>query len=97
MAVGLGTAAFIVGADHLKVSLPSFLRAGRELAKFSFSLYAIHYPIPLLLNVTVASDRQEFTLDSVAGLTQVSSWPACSQRQSSISCLKGAPQRSVTG
>jgi len=65
MSVGLGTAAFIVGADHLKVSLPSFLRAGRELAKFSFSLYAIHYPILLLLNVTVASDRQEFTLASI--------------------------------
>lgn len=65
MAVGLGTTAVIVAIDHLKVSLPSFLHAGRELAKFSFSLYAIHYPILLLLNATAASDRQEFTFASV--------------------------------
>lgn len=65
LAVGLGAAAFIIGLDYLKISLPSLLRRGRELAKFSFSLYAIHYPILLLLNVTVASSRQDFTLASV--------------------------------
>ena len=65
LAIGLVTAAFVVGIDYLRVSLPSWLRAGRELAKFSFSLYAIHYPILLLLNVTVASGRQDFTLASV--------------------------------
>ncbi|MET3911288.1 diketogulonate reductase-like aldo/keto reductase/peptidoglycan/LPS O-acetylase OafA/YrhL [Bradyrhizobium sp. S3.3.6] len=65
LAVGLGTTAFIVGIDYLKVSLPSSLRIGGELAKISFSLYAIHYPILLLLNVTVASGRQDFTFASV--------------------------------
>jgi diketogulonate reductase-like aldo/keto reductase/peptidoglycan/LPS O-acetylase OafA/YrhL len=64
VAVGFVTAAFIVFIEHLKIPLPSFLRFGRELAKFSFSLYAIHYPILLLLNVTV-SGRQDFTLASL--------------------------------
>jgi diketogulonate reductase-like aldo/keto reductase/peptidoglycan/LPS O-acetylase OafA/YrhL len=64
VAVGLGSAAFILCIDHLKIRLPSFLRFGRELARFSFSLYAIHYPILLLLNVT-ASGRQDFTLASL--------------------------------
>lgn len=64
VAVGLGTAAFILCIEHLKIRLPSFLRFGRELAKFSFSLYAIHYPILLLLNVT-ASGRQDFTFASL--------------------------------
>jgi diketogulonate reductase-like aldo/keto reductase/peptidoglycan/LPS O-acetylase OafA/YrhL len=62
--VGLGTAAFILCIEHLKIRLPSFLRFGRELAKFSFSLYAIHYPILLLLNVT-AGGRRDFTFASL--------------------------------
>jgi diketogulonate reductase-like aldo/keto reductase/peptidoglycan/LPS O-acetylase OafA/YrhL len=62
--VGLGTAAFILCIEHLKIQLPSFLGFGRELAKFSFSLYAIHYPILLLLNVS-AGGRREFTFASL--------------------------------
>jgi diketogulonate reductase-like aldo/keto reductase/peptidoglycan/LPS O-acetylase OafA/YrhL len=62
--VGLGTAAFILCIEHLKIRLPSFLRFGRQLAKFSFSLYAIHYPILLLLNVT-AGGRRDFTFASL--------------------------------
>jgi peptidoglycan/LPS O-acetylase OafA/YrhL len=63
-AVGLGTAALIVFIERLKIPLPSFLGFGRELAKLSFSLYAIHYPILLLLNVTTSA-RQDFTLASL--------------------------------
>jgi diketogulonate reductase-like aldo/keto reductase/peptidoglycan/LPS O-acetylase OafA/YrhL len=65
VAVGAGTAALIVFVERLKMPLPSFLGAGRELAKFSFSLYAIHYPILLLLNVA-ARERWDFTLASLA-------------------------------
>jgi peptidoglycan/LPS O-acetylase OafA/YrhL len=65
VAVGAGTAAFIVFIERMKIPLPSFLRFGRELAKFSFSLYAIHYPILLLLNV-VAGERRDFTFASLA-------------------------------
>ena len=65
VAVGLGTAAFIVLIERLKIPLPSFLGFGRNLAKFSFSLYAIHYPILLLLNV-VTRERRDFTLASLA-------------------------------
>jgi diketogulonate reductase-like aldo/keto reductase/peptidoglycan/LPS O-acetylase OafA/YrhL len=65
VAVGLGTAAFIVFIERLKIPLPSFLGFGRNLAKFSFSLYAIHYPILLLLNVA-ARERRDFTLASLA-------------------------------
>jgi peptidoglycan/LPS O-acetylase OafA/YrhL len=64
-AVGAGTAMFIVLVERLKIPLPSFLRAGRQLAKFSFSLYAIHYPILLLLNVA-AGERRDFTFASLA-------------------------------
>jgi diketogulonate reductase-like aldo/keto reductase/peptidoglycan/LPS O-acetylase OafA/YrhL len=62
--VGLGTAALILCIQHLKIPLPSFLGFGRELAKFSFSLYAIHYPILLLLNVN-AGGRRDFTFASL--------------------------------
>jgi diketogulonate reductase-like aldo/keto reductase/peptidoglycan/LPS O-acetylase OafA/YrhL len=62
--VGLGTAAFILCIEHLKIQLPSFLGFGRELAKFSFSLYAIHYPILLLLNVSAGGGR-DFTFASL--------------------------------
>ena len=64
VAVGAGTAAFIVFIERLKIPLPSFLGFGRELAKFSFSLYAIHYPILLLLNVA-ARERRDFTVASL--------------------------------
>jgi len=63
--VGLATAAFIVLIERLKIPLPSFLRFGPNLAKFSFSLYAIHYPILLLLNVA-SRERRDFTLESLA-------------------------------
>jgi peptidoglycan/LPS O-acetylase OafA/YrhL len=61
--IGLGTAAAIIGLSHFQVSLPSFLNFGKTLAKFSFSLYAIHYPILLFLHVMIGG-RYEFTLAS---------------------------------
>ncbi len=61
--IGLGTAAAIIGLSHFQVPLPSFLNFGKTLAKFSFSLYAIHYPILLFLHVIIGG-RYEFTLAS---------------------------------
>jgi peptidoglycan/LPS O-acetylase OafA/YrhL len=70
LTIGLLTAATIVILEFTKTSLPSFLRFTRELAKFSFSLYAIHYPILVLLNVLASSNRSEFTFASL-GLSAV--------------------------
>jgi peptidoglycan/LPS O-acetylase OafA/YrhL len=65
LAIGLLTGAAILSVESTKISLPSFLRFTKELAKFSFSLYAIHYPILLLLNVTAASSHNDFTFASL--------------------------------
>jgi peptidoglycan/LPS O-acetylase OafA/YrhL len=64
LAIGLFTAAAIVSLEFTRATLPSFLRFTKEIAKFSFSLYAIHYPILVLLNVLASSDRTDFTLAS---------------------------------
>jgi peptidoglycan/LPS O-acetylase OafA/YrhL len=64
LAIGLCTAAAILSLEFTKAALPSFLRFTKEIAKFSFSLYAIHYPILVLLNVLASSGRTDFTLAS---------------------------------
>jgi peptidoglycan/LPS O-acetylase OafA/YrhL len=65
LTIGLLTAAAIVTLEATKASLPSFLRFTGELAKFSFSLYAIHYPILVFLNVMASSHPPEFTFASL--------------------------------
>jgi peptidoglycan/LPS O-acetylase OafA/YrhL len=47
--IGLFTAAAILSVEFLKISLPSFLNFTKKLANFSFSLYAIHFPILVIL------------------------------------------------
>jgi peptidoglycan/LPS O-acetylase OafA/YrhL len=65
LTIGLFTAAAIVTLEATKASLPSCLRFTTELAKFSFSLYAIHYPILLFLNVVASNHPPEFTFASL--------------------------------
>jgi peptidoglycan/LPS O-acetylase OafA/YrhL len=65
LTTGLLTAAAIVTLEATKASLPSFLRFTGELAKFSFSLYAIHYQILVFLNVIASSHPPEFTFASL--------------------------------
>ena len=62
--VGLVTAAAIVWIEFAKIRLPSFLRFGKETAKWSFSLYAIHYPILVFLNV-MSNNPHDFTMGSL--------------------------------
>jgi peptidoglycan/LPS O-acetylase OafA/YrhL len=62
--IGLVTAAAIVGIEFTKVELPSFLRFGKETAKWSFSLYAIHYPILVFLNV-MSDNPHDFNMESI--------------------------------
>ncbi len=62
--VGLVTAAAIVGIEFSKVELPSFLRFGKETAKWSFSLYAIHYPMLVFFNV-MSDNPHDFTMWSI--------------------------------
>jgi peptidoglycan/LPS O-acetylase OafA/YrhL len=64
-AIGLLTAAAILSLEVTKAPVPSFLRFTRELAKFSFSLYAIHYPILVFLNVIASNRPPEFTFASL--------------------------------
>ncbi len=59
--VGLVTAAAIVGIEFTKVRLPSFLAFGKETAKWSFSLYAIHWPILVFL-VVMSGNPYGFTM-----------------------------------
>jgi peptidoglycan/LPS O-acetylase OafA/YrhL len=61
---GLVTATAIVGIEAARIRLPSFLRFGKETAKWSFSLYAIHYPILVLLNV-MSDNPHDFTMHSI--------------------------------
>lgn len=63
--VGLLTVAAILGLELTKITVPAFLRFTRELAKFSFSLYAIHYPILVFLNVAVNNEAPQFTFVSL--------------------------------
>lgn len=63
--VGLTTAVAIVGIEFAKIQLPSFLHFGKETAKWSFSLYAIHYPILVFLNV-MSDNPHDFTMGSFA-------------------------------
>jgi len=67
-AIGLVTCGLIVALEHLKTPLPIYLRFwAAPLAKFSFSLYAIHYPILLVLNTIVASQISgDFTWKDLA-------------------------------
>lgn len=62
---GLLTAAAILGLQLTKAQVPSFLRFTSELAKFSFSLYAIHFPILVFLNVMMGKTSPEFTFASL--------------------------------
>lgn len=62
--IGLVTAAAIVGLEFTKVELPSVLRFGKETAKWSFSLYAIHYPILVFLNV-MSDNPHDFTMGAI--------------------------------
>jgi peptidoglycan/LPS O-acetylase OafA/YrhL len=62
--VGLVTAAAIVWIEFARIRLPSFLRFGKETAKWSFSLYAIHYPILVFLNV-MSNNPHDFTMGSL--------------------------------
>jgi peptidoglycan/LPS O-acetylase OafA/YrhL len=54
-----------VSLECTRVSLPSFLRFTGGIAAFSFSLYAIHYPILMLLNVMTSSSHIDFTFASL--------------------------------
>jgi peptidoglycan/LPS O-acetylase OafA/YrhL len=65
LTIGLLTAAAILTLEATKVPVPSFLRFTRELANFSFSLYAIHYPILVFLNVIASNKPPEFTFASL--------------------------------
>lgn len=62
--IGLVTAAAIVGIEFTKVELPSFLRFGKATAKWSFSLYAIHYPMLVFFNV-MSDNPHDFTVGSI--------------------------------
>jgi peptidoglycan/LPS O-acetylase OafA/YrhL len=62
--VGLVTAAAIVWIEFANIRLPLFLRFGKETAKWSFSLYAIHYPILVFLNV-MSNNPHDFTMGSL--------------------------------
>lgn len=62
--IGLVTAAAIVGLEFTKAELPSFLRFGKETAKWSFSLYAIHYPMLVFFNV-MSDNPHDFTIGSI--------------------------------
>jgi len=62
--IGLVTAAAIVAIGATKFDLPPFLRFGKETAKWSFSLYAIHYPVLVFFNV-MSDNPRDFTLGSV--------------------------------
>jgi peptidoglycan/LPS O-acetylase OafA/YrhL len=62
--IGLVTVAAIVGIEFTKVKLPPFLRFGKEAAKWSFSLYAIHYPMLVFLNV-MSDNPHDFTIGSI--------------------------------
>jgi len=64
LTIGLLTAAAILSLEFTRTPLPSFLRFASEIAKFSFSLYAIHYPILALLNVVASSNHTDFTFAS---------------------------------
>jgi diketogulonate reductase-like aldo/keto reductase/peptidoglycan/LPS O-acetylase OafA/YrhL len=74
LTVGLVTAAAIVCLERTSIALPSFLRATRHTAKFSFSLYATHYPILVLLNVALSSTLAPF---SFASLGLAATFMAC--------------------
>jgi peptidoglycan/LPS O-acetylase OafA/YrhL len=63
--IGLLTAVAILGLEFGEVPVPSFLRFTRELAKFSFSLYAIHFPILVFLNVMAGNKPPDFTFASL--------------------------------
>lgn len=65
LTVGILTATVILSVELTRISLPSFLRFARDIAKWSFSLYAIHFPILVLLNVAMAADRRDFTVGSL--------------------------------
>lgn len=63
--VGLATAAAIVCLERTSLALPSFLSITKDTAKFSFSLYATHYPILVLLNVALSSTLAPFSFASL--------------------------------
>jgi peptidoglycan/LPS O-acetylase OafA/YrhL len=65
LTIALLTGAAILSLEFTKISLPSFLRFTSELAKFSFTLYAIHFPILVFLNVIASSHPPEFTFASL--------------------------------
>lgn len=62
--IGLVTAGVIVGIEFAKADLPSLLRFGKETAKWSFSLYAIHYPMLVFLNV-ISDNPHDFTIEAI--------------------------------
>lgn len=64
LTIGLVTAAAILGIGFAKVELPSFLRFGKETAKWSFSLYAIHYPMLVFFNV-MSDNPHDFAIGSI--------------------------------
>jgi peptidoglycan/LPS O-acetylase OafA/YrhL len=66
LTVSILTAAAILGIEFTRLSLPSSLYFARDIAKWSFSLYAIHYPILVFLNVSIAAEKREFTIGSLA-------------------------------
>lgn len=72
--IALVTAAAIVCLDQWGLALPTFLKFTKDTAKFSFSLYATHYPILVLLNAALSSALAPFTFVSL-GLS--ASFMAC--------------------
>lgn len=65
LAIGMITAAAILSLEHWKIALPSCLRFTKSIAKWSFSLYAIHYPLLVLLNVAEGGNAHDFTFYSL--------------------------------
>ncbi|MGM4887398.1 acyltransferase family protein [Tardiphaga sp. 20_F10_N6_6] len=65
LATGLIVAGSIVGLTLSGASMPRQLHPLANGAKYSFSLYATHYPILVVLNVIFSSGPSEFTLFSL--------------------------------
>jgi peptidoglycan/LPS O-acetylase OafA/YrhL len=65
LAIGLVAAAAIVSLELSRANMPRFLRPVADCAKYSFSLYATHYPVLVLMNVMFHSGAVEFTLVSL--------------------------------
>lgn len=65
MAIGLIATATIVGLEISRASMPRLLRPVAGYSKYSFSLYATHYPVLVLMNVAFSSSSVEISAASL--------------------------------